>query len=67
MVIIYQWRQPWRSLNLSGDDAFLISAGNLFHEVEVATPDAYSPYHLSPDTGTLSFQDDILMDKSSHR
>ena len=35
----------------SRDDAFLISAGNLFHKVGAATLNAQSLYHLR-DTGT---------------
>jgi len=38
----------------SRDGAFLISDGNLFHEVGAATLN-------------LSFRDDFLMDTSSHR
>jgi len=57
------------------DDAFLISASNLFHKVEAATLNAHSTYDdLSQDTGTcnsiwlgdLSFLDDFLMDTSSY-
>ena len=56
------------------DDTFLISAGNLFHQVGAATLNAQSAYDLSQDTGNcnsiwlddLSFQYDFLMDTSSH-
>jgi len=34
-------------LKFSRDDAFLISAGNLFHQVGAATLNAQSPYILS--------------------
>jgi len=38
----------------SRDDAFLISAGNLFHKVGAATLNAQSTYDLSRDTGTCN-------------
>jgi len=38
-------------LKFSREDAFLISANNLFHKVGAATPNAQSPYELSQDTG----------------
>jgi hypothetical protein len=42
-------------LKHSKDDAFLISAGNLFHKVAAATLNVQSPYDLSRrDTGTLT-------------
>jgi len=58
-------------LKFSRDNAFLISAGNLFQH---ATLNAQPPYDFSRDTGTcnsirlddLSFRDDFLMDTSSH-
>ena len=64
-----------RDLKFSRDDAFLISAVNLFHKVGAATLNAQSPYDLSRDTGTCnsiwlddpSFRDDFLMETSSHR
>jgi len=62
-------------LKHSRDDAFLISAGNLFHKVGAASLNAQSAYDLSWDTGTcnsiwladLSFWDYFLLDTSSHR
>ena len=41
-------------LRFSRDDAFLISGGNLFHKVRVATLNAQSLNDLSQDTGTCS-------------
>jgi len=41
-------------LKFSKDNAFLISAGNLFHNVGTATLNAQSPYYLSRDTGTCN-------------
>jgi len=41
-------------LKYSRDDAFLISAGNLFHNVGAGTLNAHSPYGLSRDTGTCN-------------
>ena len=41
-------------LIFSRADAFLISAGNLFHKVGAETLNAQSPYDLSRDTGTSS-------------
>jgi len=57
-------------LKCSRDDAFLKSAGELFHKVGSTTPNAQSPYDSSRDTGTWnsiqlddpSFRDDFLMD-----
>ena len=40
----------------SRDDAFLISAGNLFHKVRAATLNAQSPYDLNRGTGTYTIQ-----------
>ena len=64
-----------RDLKFPRDDEFLIFAGNLSHKLGAATLNAQSPYDLSRDTGTcnsiwlddLSFQDDFLIDTSSHR
>jgi len=41
-------------LKFSRDDAFLISASNLFHKVGAATLNAQSPYDLGRDTGTCN-------------
>jgi len=41
-------------LKFSRNDAFLISASNLFHEVGDATLYAQSPYNMSRDTGTYN-------------
>ena len=41
-------------LKFSRDDAFLISAGNLFYKMGAATLNAQSPYYLSRDTGTCN-------------
>ena len=41
-------------LKFSRDNAFLISAGNLFHVVGAATLNAQSPNDLSRDTGTYN-------------
>jgi len=37
---------------ISGDEAFLISAGNLFRKVGATTLNAQLPHELSRDTGT---------------
>ena len=49
-------------LKYSRDDAFLISAGNLFHNVGAGTLNAHSPYGLSRDTGTCNsiWLDDLI-------
>ena len=43
-------------INISRDDAFLISADNLFHKVwgGAVTLNAQPPYDLSRDTGTCN-------------
>jgi len=59
-------------LKFSRDDAFLISAGILFHKVSAATLNAQLPYDLSRETGTcnsiwlddLRFPDDFIMETS---
>ena len=43
-----------RYLKCSRDDAFLISAGNLFYKVGATTLNAQPPYDLSRDTGTCN-------------
>ena len=50
-------------LTFSRDDAFLISAGNLFHKVEAATLNSQTPYDLSRDIGTCNI---ILPDYRSY-
>jgi len=42
---------------MSRDEAFLISAGNLFHKLGAATLNAQSPYDLSRDTGPAIVSD----------
>jgi len=42
------------NLKFSRDDAFLISAGNLFHKVGAVTLNTQSQYDLSRDTGTCN-------------
>jgi len=41
-------------LKFSRDDAFLISAGNLFDKVGAATLNTQSPYDLSLNSGTYN-------------
>ena len=56
-------------LKCSRDETFTISAGNLFHKVEVTRLNAQSPYDLSRDTGTCNsiwlddqrFRDDTVL------